>query len=288
MIDVAPDGLLEVLPFGAALGAEVTGVDLRDAERPEIRAAIRAALLEHQVLGFRDQHLTDDEHFGFAATLGELYVHPMDRIAGVDTPTLGLLDTTNDHRTQTDTWHVDVPYSPRPPAFAVNRCVVAPAAGGDTMWANLQLALDELSPSFRERLLGLETVNSVPEVLVQLMAARHGDDHIERWRDELCDVHQPVVRRHPETGRDSIFAVSTTSPIAGMTPLESTAILSVLERQAQNPNFTCRWRWRAGDVIVWDERCTSHFAVRDPWDGPRSMRRVLVEGDAAIAATPTR
>ena len=72
---------------------------------------------------------------------------------------------------------------------------------------------------------------------------------------------------------------------AGMGDMESSAILSVLERHAQNPNFTCRWRWHEGDVVVWDERCTSHFAVRDPWDGPRSMRRVLVEGDAAIPAT---
>lgn len=281
---------LDVRPFGAALGAEVVGLDLRTAGDPEVRTALREALLTHQVLAFRDQHLSDDEHFAFAATLGELYVHPMDRIAGIDTPEMGRLETTRDHQTQTDTWHVDVPYSPRPPAFAVNRCLVAPPVGGDTMWANLQLALDTLTPPFRERLYGLFTVNNVPEILIQLRSARLGAEHAtaqlaEKWRAELCDVHQPVVRRHPETGRDSLFAVGTTCPIAGMSDMESSAILSVLERHAQNPNFTCRWRWHEGDVVVWDERCTSHFAVRDPWDGSRSMRRVLVEGDAAIPAT---
>jgi alpha-ketoglutarate-dependent taurine dioxygenase len=273
---------LDIHPFGAALGAEVRGIDLRDAAAPELRHAIREALLTHHVLAFPGQHLDDQEHLAFAATLGELYVHPMDRLMGVDKVVIGALDTTSDHDTKTDTWHLDVTYSPSPPAFAVNRCLVAPAAGGDTMWANLHLALETLSAPFRERLAGLTTVHSVGEILLRERAKVYGDAAREVWSSNLCGVHQPIVRRHPETARDALFCVDTTSPIAGMHPAESNAILGVLKQHCANPNFTCRWRWTPGDVVVWDERCTSHLAVRDPWAGPRSMRRVLVEGEPAI------
>ena len=112
-----------------------------------------------------------------------------------------------------------------------------------------------------------------------------GDAAIPVWREQLNDVRHPVVRNHPETGRPTLYCVSTSTPIVGMSADESDAILGVLQRHAANPNFTCRWRWTTGDVVVWDERCTSHFAVRDPWDGPRSMRRVLVEGDVPIPTT---
>jgi taurine dioxygenase len=274
---------LDVRPFGAALGAEIHGVDVRDAGAPELRSAIRAALLEHHVLAFPAQHLDDTEHLAFAATLGELYVHPMDRLMGVDRVVIGELDTMSDHDTKTDNWHLDVTYSPRPPSFAVNRCLVAPPAGGDTMWANLHLALETLSAPFRERLVGLTTVHSVGEVLLRMRAQVYGEDARAIWKANLCNVEQPIIRRHPETGRDALFCVDTTSPIAGMHPAESAAILGVLKAHCANPNLTCRWRWHVGDVVVWDERCTSHYAVRDPWSGPRSMRRVLVEGDPAIA-----
>lgn len=273
---------LDARPFGAALGAEVHGVDVRTAGSPELRHAIRDALLTHHVLAFPGQHLDDAEHLAFAATFGELHVHPMDRLMGVDKVVIGELETTSDHDTKTDTWHLDVTYSPNPPSFAVNRCLVAPPAGGDTMWANLHLALDTLSAPFRERLVGLTTVHSVAEVLLRLRAQQYGESAREIWQANLCDVHQPIVRRHPETGRDALFCVDTTSPIAGMHPLESAAILGLLKQHCANPNLTCRWRWRAGDVVVWDERCTSHYAVRDPWEGQRSMRRVLVEGGPAI------
>ena len=278
-----PKQRMEVRPFGAALGAEVRGVDVRQASDPALRTAIREALLKHHVLAFPGQHLNDAEHLAFAATLGELYVHPMDRLMGVNETVIGELDTTKDHDTKTDTWHLDVTYSPSPPSFAVNRCLIAPSAGGDTMWANLHLALDALSAPFRQMLVGLETLNSIGEVLLRTRAKVYGEAAREVWKANLCDVHQPIIRRHPETGRDGLFCVDATSPIVGMTPEESSAILRVLKTHCANPNFSCRWRWNEGDVVVWDERCTSHYAVRDPWDGPRSMRRVLVEGDPPIA-----
>ena len=270
---------IKVTPFGAALGAVIDGVDLRGEVGTTQRQEIRSALLQHLVVAFRNQPLTDDELVSFAGMLGDPYIHPMDRLMGATIPTVGVNDRTSDHDAQTDTWHLDVQYTPNPPAFGILQCRLAPPYGGDTMWANLYRAWDDLSALFQARLLGLETVHSVGDVLLKLKSKQYGDAAIEVWQRELANVHQPVVRRHPETGRSALFAVSTSSPIAGMTSLESDALLGVLERHATNPNYTCRWRWETDDVIVWDERCTAHFAVRDPWPGRRVLHRVLVEGD---------
>lgn len=276
---------ITVHPFGAALGAVIEGVDLRGAVSDVQRREIRDALMRHLVVAFRDQHLDDEQHLALAAALGVPHVHPMERLMGETEPTVGELDRTNDHKTQTDTWHLDVTYAPNPPAFGILRCLEAPPYGGDTMWANLYLAWQDLSEPFKERLIGLETVHYAPEVLMKMKSSVYGEDAIETWRRELSGVRHPVVRIHPETGEPCLFVVSRTSPIDGMSTLESNAILGVLEQHATSPNYTCRWHWTAGDVVVWDERCTAHFAVRDPWPGRRVVRRVLVEGDRPIAAS---
>lgn len=274
---------ISVRPFGAALGAVVEGVDLRDPSDHQL-AEIRQALMQHLVVAFPRQSLDDDHHLAFAAALGEPYIHPMDRLMGVTVPTISQLDQSSDHQAQTDTWHLDVLYTPNPPAFGMLRSIVAPPYGGDTMWANLHLAWQELSPAFRERLLGLEIEHPVPEVLMQMKALQYGEGAIDVWRRELSGIRHPIVRRHPETGEPTLFAVSRSGRIHGMSELESDAILGVIETHAVNPNYTCRWRWSEGDVVVWDERCTAHFAVRDPWPGRRVLRRVLVEGDRPVPA----
>ncbi len=269
---------LVIEPFGAALGAVVTGVDLARLSG-DTAADVRAVLLDHLVVAFPAQHLDDAGHLAFARSLGEPYVHPMERIAGETTPTVGEISVASDHGLQTDTWHLDVTYSPTPPSFGILRAVDVPAYGGDTMWANLHLAYDRLDNCARERLEALETTNGVPDGLVALKAPKFGAEAASRWRAELTDVRHPVIRTHPETGRKAVFAIGTGNPIAGMDADESHAVLDELTRHSTNLNFTCRWRWSNGDVVVWDERCTAHYAVRDPWPGMRTLRRMLVEGD---------
>lgn len=209
----------------------------------------------------------------------------MDRLMGVDEVVMGELDTMSDHDTKTDNWHLDVTYSPSPPAFAVNRCLVAPPAGGDTMWANLISRSRRCGRRSRERLVGLFTERTPSArcccACGPRSTARRQPRSVENRHCGCAGRSCAVTRRRAVDS--SLFCVDTTTPIAGMHPAESDAILGVLKQHCANPNFTCRWRWTPGDVVVWDERCTSHLAVRDPWAGPRSMRRVLVEGEPAIA-----
>lgn len=269
-------------PFGAALGAELVGADLRDLDEAGV-AVLRGALLEHQVVAARGQFLDEREQQALASALGEPWIHPMDRLMGATEAIPSELKVTNDHQLRTDTWHLDVTYSPTPPAFGILCALSVPPYGGDTMWANLCLAHDTLDDELRAQLGGRSTVHDVPEILIQLKAGSYPDQDHDIWRRELCDVHQPMLRVHPETGRVAVFAIGD-APIDGLAPEESRALTDEVTRHATDLNHTCRWRWRDGDVVIWDERCTAHYAVRDPWPGERVLRRLLVEGDAPIIA----
>ncbi|MCB0997009.1 MAG: TauD/TfdA family dioxygenase [Acidimicrobiales bacterium] len=273
---------LEVERFGAALGGVVDGVDLSAPIGPELAAAIRAAVIEHHVVVFRGQDLDDDAHVRAAAALGTPSVHIFDKLMGGTEPTVGGTDITSDHGLLTDRWHNDVTFCPEPPAFALLYCVQPAPVGGDTMWANMELALERLSPAWQEFLAGLTAEHALPEGLMQFYASKWGGDAIEVYRRELAGTTHPVVRTHPETGRKALFAFARSQHIVGMTDAESEAVLSFVEHHVADPNFSCRWRWNAGDLAIWDERSSLHYAVRDPWEGRRAMRRVLVDGDRPV------
>jgi taurine dioxygenase len=273
---------MNIEPMSAALGAEVMGFDLRELD--ESRAdQLRELILEYQVVGFRDQHLSDDEHVAVAEALGDPWIHPMDRLVGVTSATPSELRVKSDHQLKTDTWHIDVTYAPCPPAFGILRAIDVPPVGGDTMWANLTLAAERLPEELRAQLQEKVTVHDVPEILIELKAPAFPDQDTSIWQRELVGVRQPLLRRHPETDAVGIFGLGD-APVEGLTDSDSADLMALVTEHATNLNFTCRWRWRNGDVVIWDERCTAHYAVRDPWKGERVLRRLLVEGDQPIPA----
>ncbi len=267
----------------AALGAEILDMSLRDLDASGA-AQLRRILLDHKMVGVRGQHLSADEQIGLARALGQPWVHPMDRLMGITEAAPSELRVRSDHQLQTDTWHLDVTYSPRPPAFGILCGIDIPAVGGDTMWANLTLAAERLDPDLRARMLGRSTTHDVPPILVELKAPQFPDRDTTVWEQELKDVRQPLLREHPETGEVGIFGVGD-APVEGLDEAASTQLMHEVTQHATDLNFTCRWRWANGDVVIWDERCTAHYAVRDPWDGERVLRRLLVEGDEPIAAS---
>ena len=274
--------VMRIEPLTAALGAELSGIDLKELDA-DAALELRTALLEHKVVGIGDQFLDDAGHIRLGEALGEPWIHPMDRLAGADRAEPSELRVTSDHRLLTDRWHLDVLYAPNPPAFGILRAVDVPPVGGDTMWANLVLAASWLPDELRERLQGRSTVHSVPDTLINLKQTMYPDFDPEIWRDNLQGVRQPLLRRHPETGETAIFCVGTAT-VDGLRDDASRELMAAITELATNPSLTCRWRWRNGDVVIWDERCTAHFAVRDPWEGQRVLRRLLVEGDHPVAA----
>ncbi len=273
---------MRIEPLTAELGAELSDVDLAELDA-ETASELRRALLDYKVVGVRDQFLDDAGHIRLAESLGEPWIHPMDRLAGVDKAEPSELRVKSDHQLLTDRWHLDVLYAPTPPALGILRAIDVPPVGGDTMWANLVLAASWLPDELREQMRKRSTVHSVPDTLIGLKQQLFPDFDPQIWRDNLQGVRQPLLRRHPETGEEAIFCVGDAT-VDGLDDDAGHDLMAAVTEYATNPSITCRWRWRNGDVVIWDERCTAHFAVRDPWEGERVLRRLLVEGDCPVAA----
>jgi alpha-ketoglutarate-dependent taurine dioxygenase len=271
----------EIEPLGPHFGAIVRGIDLAGAADDEI-AEIRAALVERKVLFFRDQNLDDDSQIRLGRRIGELTAsHPV--VGGVDQdhPEVYALDSTDNGFA--DVWHTDVTFMKRPPLGSILRAVILPPSGGDTNWADAQLAYDSLAEPVRRLADQLTAVHDGNREFGYYLAQRRGGRGNE-WDSEVVTklepVEHPVIRVHPETGRRSIFVnPGFTSHIVGVSEFESRAILDLLYAHLTKPEHIVRHRWRAGDVAMWDNRSTAHYANRDYAGARRVMHRITLRGD---------
>jgi taurine dioxygenase len=276
---------IDVTPTSAALGAVVTGVDLRAPSDDDV-ATVHAALLEHGVLFFRDQQLTDDEHLALARRFGEPSQFPIAKLFGATTPSLSYITDSSDSPPDADGWHTDITWIAAPPKLAFLQAIDIPARGGDTMWADLYAAYDALSPPMQQVCRSLRVQHVVHDRILDAFRARAGDELAAQARDAFPPVVHPLVRTHPETGRDALFVGGEfMCGIEGMRAEESRVLLDWLQRHIENPNFQVRWSWAPGDLAIWDERCTNHRALSDHFPAYRAMRRCTVDGDRPYLAS---
>ncbi|WP_433306355.1 TauD/TfdA dioxygenase family protein [Actinoplanes sp. CA-030573] len=274
----------ELEPLGPHFGAIVHGVDLTAVTDAEL-AELRASLVDRKVLFFRDQLLDDDTQVALGRRLGELTAsHPV--VAGVDErhPEVYALDSTDNGFA--DVWHTDVTFMKRPPLGSILRAVVLPPTGGDTQWADAQAAYDSLAEPVRRLADKLTAVHDGNREFGYYLAQRRGGRGNE-WDGEvvtqLTPVEHPVVRVHPETGRRGIFVnPGFTSHIVGVSEFESRGILDLLYAHLTKPEHIVRHRWRPGDVAIWDNRSTAHYANRDYGDQRRVMHRITLRGDLPL------
>jgi len=257
---------LEVQPISGTLGAEVTGVDLADLDDATWEA-VRRAWLDHLVLFFPGQHLAPDAHVALGRRLGEPEIHPFIPKLDDAHPEIVVLDS--ERGGKADVWHTDVTFSPTPPLASILQMNVCPSRGGDTLWTNQYLVYESLSAPVRDLVDGLTAVHTAEPF----------------GHPEITATH-PAVRVHPETGRRSLFVNRTfTSHFVELRRSESDALLEYLCRWSEQPQFQCRYRWHEGDVGMWDNRCTQHYAIND-YDEKRVIQRVTVLGDAPAGGTP--
>jgi alpha-ketoglutarate-dependent sulfate ester dioxygenase len=267
-----------VQPLTPSIGAHVPGVDLAQVDNGKV-AAIRAALLDHKVLFFREQDLTQDEQIAFAKRLGELTGgHPT--IPSPEGQQFVLeLDSLLGGRA--DHWHTDVTFALEPPAVSVLRAVELPAVGGDTQWANTEAAYDRLPPPL-QRLAGeLHAVHTNAYDYGRLLKAdndEHGRRHRDVFTSTIFETEHPVVRVHPETGRPALLLGGFARQIVGFPSDVSYALLRIFASYVTRPEHIVRWRWKPGDVAIWDNRATQHYAVNDYGDAHRVVQRVTVSG----------
>ncbi len=269
--------------FGPSFGAEIRGLDVTQATDDEIRG-IRAALIDRKVIVLRDQQLDDASHIEFGRRLGDLtFGHPVWNSGDVPAEVYSLDSADNGFA---DVWHTDVTFMPKPPMGSILRPVVLPRNGGDTNWADAELAYESLSEPVRRLVDDLYAVHDGNREFGYYLKQRRGGKGNE-WDGaevtELVPVRHPVVRVHPETGRRALFVnPGFTSHIEGVSDAESRGILDLLYAHITKPEHIVRHRWRLGDLVLWDNRATLHYANRDYGDAHRVMHRITLRGDVPV------
>jgi taurine dioxygenase len=268
-----------------ALGAEIGGVDLSKPVAPGVFAEIRRAWLDHLVLRFRGQQLADPELIAFTRLFGELdppgpnpygksflpehpEINVISNIVVGGAPIGGLGDGEA-------IWHADMTYVERPPMGAILHALEVPPSGGDTYWANMYLACDTLSAELKKKIEGREAIHDATYNSAGQMRKGYGPVTDAR---QAPGAHHPLVATHPETGRQCLFlGRRRNSYVVGMDLEESEDLLDALWAHASKPEFVFRQEWRAGDVIIWDNRCTLHR--RDAFDpnARRLMHRTQIK-----------
>jgi taurine dioxygenase len=277
-----------VEPLTCAIGAEVGNVNLGVASRDSgLMAEIRALLLKHKVLFFRDQDFTRTEHVAFARHFGELEDHP---VLGSDPDHPGLVriyktpDKPNDR--YENSWHTDATWREKPPFGCVLRCIECPDVGGDTMWVNMALAYERLPEHIKTQIAGLRARHSIEATFGAAMPIekRHA------LKAQFPDAEHPVVRTHPETGEKVLFVNAFTTHFTNFHTPENvrfgqdyspgaSQLLNYLISQALIPEYQVRWRWKNNSVAFWDNRATQHYAVMDYPPCHRKMERAGIIGD---------
>ena len=269
---------LTIQPVTGRIGAEISGVDLAGRIDAAGAAMLRATLFEHQVLFFRGQHLDLPAQKRVTEVFGPLVTLPYIEPLAEDPQVIAVLKEAAETRVGVfgGDWHSDFSFLAQPPAGSVLSAVEVPAFGGDTLWANQIAAYEHLPADLKAMVEGRGAVHvgapygvkhAPPEETRSGASIRmtRGDPAADRER-----VH-PAVRRHPESGRAALFVNPIyTTRLEGMSETESRPVLEALYKHATRPEFCCRWRWRPGDLAVWDNRTTLHFAVND-YDGARRL-----------------
>jgi taurine dioxygenase len=269
---------IELSPLTAAIGARVHGVHLGRLDDEGFQA-IHAALLEHHVLFFREQHLSDDEHLALATRWGTPMVFPVARLTGGAEP-LSRIEDSAEHPPDADEWHTDITWWSEPPKVGILSALDIPPVGGDTLWCSLHAAYDALSEPMRRFCETLRVVHRPGRRFVEVNMRIHGPEIGPLIVERCSGAVHPLVRTHEETGRQALFLSFFMEEVVGMHRAESDLLLGYLGHLAEDPNRFVRWRWQVGDVAIWDERCTEHRALADHYPRHRLMRRCTVEGDA--------
>ena len=279
---------IRVEPLTCAIGAELQGVQLSAAARDDtLFAEIRAPLLRHKVLFLRNQDMTRAEHVAFARRFGDLEDHP---VAGSDPDHPGLVRIYKSPDAPIDryenSWHTDATWREKPPMGCVLHCVECPPVGGDTMWANMALAYENLPAHIKTQIAPLRARHSIEATFGAAMPT----EKRLALKAQFPDAEHPVVRTHPETGEKVLFVNGFTTHFTNFpTPANvrfgqdyspgGGDLLRYLLMQAAIPEYQVRWRWQPHSVAIWDNRATQHYAVMDYPPCHRKMERAGIMGD---------
>ena len=267
--------------LSGALGAEVSGIDLKDSSEKNFKV-INNLLLEHKVIFFRNQKITPEEQLTLAKRFGPLETHAY--VKGLDKypEIVRIIKDPNEKNQLGENWHSDVSYNVKPTKAVVLKSIKIPPVGGDTMFSNMELAWETLDKNIKEKIKDKKAIHSSlgAEFFLNDYKSMEGNGNI----DEYSSTH-PIVRTHPETGKKILFVNWTyTKKIVDMDKKKSDEMLKKIFEHQARLDLTCRFRWTENAVAIWDNRSVLHYAIADFFPGrglgyERIMDRIAIEGD---------
>lgn len=278
---------VQVVKLGAHIGARIEGVRLGGGLDGATVATVRAALNEHKVIFFREQHhLTEDGQYELAELLGTPTTpHPTLTSAGVKSLAI------DSHHGRSNTWHTDVTFVDRVPKASILRAVTLPSYGGATTWASTVAAYNSLPESLRRLAESLRARHTNQYDYAATVEDRP-DENARAYRREFestyFETEHPVVRVHPETGERALLLGCFVKQIVGLSSSESQALFRLFQDRVTRLEHTVRWNWSLGDVAIWDNRATQHYAI-DDYDGAehRRLTRITLAGDIPVGVDGT-
>lgn len=283
----------DVVLLSGRIGAEIRNVRLAGDLPQPLFDEIQRLLLKHKVLFFRDQgDLDDAAQEAFGARFGALVPHPTIGALSGTSSVLELDTRRNGERDsgqgagRADQWHTDVTFVDAYPKISVLRGVLIPAAGGDTVWSNAAAAYDHLPEPLRQLADSLWALHSNAYDYAAVRPHATADDRRQFDRNftkTVFETEHPVVRVHPETGERTLVLGNFVQRFIGLNKGDSQKLYDLFQSHITAPENTVRWRWRQGDVAIWDNRATQHYAVNDYGDQHRIVRRVTVDGEVPVS-----
>jgi taurine dioxygenase len=267
---------IEVRKSTPSIGAEILGVDLSEPLGNQQFQEVHDALMENLVIFFRDQKLSAERHKEFGRRFGKLHVHPAAPGVLAGHPEIFVIKADEKSRNVAgEDWHSDVSCDAEPPMGSILYITeIPPDGGGDTLFANMYLAYETLSAPVKKLLEGMTAVHDGEPYY------RGRYDGVDDTGKVYPRAEHPIVRTHPVTGRKALFVNRTfTTRIVGLKKSESSAILEMLYRHVETPEFAVRFKWRPNSIAFWDNRCAQHQAVWDYFPNKRYGHRVTICGD---------
>jgi alpha-ketoglutarate-dependent sulfate ester dioxygenase len=284
------ENAVDVVPVAGRIGAEIRGVRLAANLSPGVTGRIREAWLKHKVLFFRNQ-----QHLDEAAQESLTSIFGADPVGHPTVPAINgtrfITELDSRYGGRANSWHTDVTFVDAYPRASILRALVVPTSGGDTTWANTAAAYQDLSPELREladKLWAVHTNEYDYQARRTKSTAEDLKYYDEVFTSTIYETEHPVVRVHPETGERTLLLGHFVKKLIGLSSFDSAHLFQVFQDHITKLENTVRWRWAVGDVAVWDNRATQHYAINDYGDQHRLVRRVTVDGDVPVGVDGRR